>query len=237
MASLVPAHESTALAPTRARNRLRTHSAKWSPEDDAKLIRLASESNDWAQITANFPGLTNNQVLAHWRKVANPDIVRGSWQGHEDQAIVDWVRVNGPTKWATLAGQLPGRIAKQCRERWCNHLDPEIKKTAWAPEEDQILIVAVGHFGQKWAEIAKLLPGRTDNAIKNRWNSTLKKKANEVAFNGELAQLFRQTIPGDGQAVLPIASIEQLQAMLAGNPDVAPSLGVADDAGTQPQEE
>jgi hypothetical protein len=241
---LIPpsAPESTALAPTRTRNRIRESSARWSPEEDATLVRLVSETEDWARITSNFPGRTNKQVLAHWRKVANPAIVRGSWKGHEDQTIIDWVSVNGPAKWAALATRLPGRIAKQCRERWCNHLDPAIKTDPWSPEEDNVLIAGVRQFGAKWAEIVKLLPGRTDNAAKNRWNSTLKRRCDELAYHGHgvdgnIAELIKENTQlltiqldgGDAGMILP-ASLEQFQAMLASHPEIARSLGVAEDA-------
>ena len=71
---------------------------------------------------------------------------------------------------------LPGRIGKQCRERWHNHLDPSIDRSAFSEEEDSKIIGLVKQFGPKWAKISKALPGRTDNGIKNRWNATLKRR-------------------------------------------------------------
>ncbi|XP_006658469.1 myb-related protein Zm1-like [Oryza brachyantha] len=102
----------------------------------------------------------------------NLGVQKGVWTREEDEVLRKLVRHHGVRKWAEIAKSLPGRIGKQCRERWTNHLQPDIKKDIWTEDEDNILIEAHKSYGNCWSVLAKFLHGRPENAIKNHWNTT-----------------------------------------------------------------
>ncbi|CAN6204407.1 unnamed protein product [Urochloa humidicola] len=109
---------------------------------------------------------------------------KGPWTAEEDQKLVAFLLANGQCCWRAvpkLAGLL--RCGKSCRLRWTNYLRPDLKRGLLSPEEEKTVIDLHAELGNRWSKIASHLPGRTDNEIKNHWNTHIKKKLKKMGID------------------------------------------------------
>ena len=129
---------------------------KWTKEEDMALKGIVEQhgAKNWRKV-AELLGTTRTDVqcLHRWNKVLKPGLHKGPWTDEEDNIVKEMVLKYGvgKVKWSVIAQKLQGRIGKQCRERWFNHLDPGINKGEWTNEEDRIVFEAQKQFGNRWS--------------------------------------------------------------------------------------
>ncbi|KAJ7953777.1 MYB transcription factor [Quillaja saponaria] len=127
-----------------------------------------------------------------------------TWTQEEDGILRGQISIHGTEKiskterlivitirsWAIIASKFHGKTTRQCRRRWYTYLNSDFKKGGWSPEEDMLLCEAQKIFGNRWTEIAKVVSGRTDNAVKNRFSTLCKKRAKYEALAKENTTSF-----------------------------------------------
>ncbi|KAJ6394073.1 hypothetical protein OIU77_023327 [Salix suchowensis] len=112
------------------------------------------------------------------------DFKKGPWTPEEDEKLIDYIKRNGHENWKALP-KLAGlnRCGKSCRLRWTNYLRPDIKRGKFSEEEERVIVNLHSVLGNKWSRIANHLPGRTDNEIKNFWNTHIRKKLLQMGID------------------------------------------------------
>ncbi|KAB1209436.1 Anthocyanin regulatory C1 protein [Morella rubra] len=115
---------------------------------------------------------------------AKVGINRGAWSAREDKILMDYIKVHGEGKWRDLPERAGlKRCGKSCRLRWLNYLRPDIKRGNISVEEEELIVRLHKLLGNRWSLIAGRLPGRTDNEIKNYWNTNLSKRVQGDKIN------------------------------------------------------
>jgi hypothetical protein len=171
---------------------------KWTPAEDECLRSVVEKfgPRNWKEIAKHVPDRSHVQCLQRWNKVLRPGLKKGTWQPEEDDRLTAevnaFVDAGGEINWSAIARCIEGRTAKQCRERWRCNLDPNINKNEWTTEEDLMIVNLQKELGNRWALLAKSLPGRTENAIKTRFRSL--QRSNKRKWSPQEDSLLMQMI-------------------------------------------
>lgn len=181
----------------------------WTDEEDKKIVAAQSRlGNRFAEIARYLNGRSESLVSHRWHFVLSrraqdmlnemtaddlafvQDIPeepkkerrqRSIWTQDEDQKLLNLVAELGQGNWPNIAYHLPGRQPKQCRDRFVNKIDPNLRKGGWTAEEDKMIVAAHMRLGNRWHEMAKAIPGRSELQIKDRWYAVVQPKADMIA--------------------------------------------------------
>ncbi|KAF5449873.1 hypothetical protein F2P56_030275 [Juglans regia] len=151
---------------------------------------------------------------------------KGLWTEEEDRILLDYVRVHGRGKWNRIS-KMTGlqRCGKSCRLRWLNYLSPTVKRGGFSEEEEDLIIRLHNLLGNRWSLIAGRVPGRTDNQVKNHWNTHLCKKLGIKNPNKKVVGTSKKTHPAlfhrveDSQLIQTLHSTDSLDSKLCHDGD------------------
>uniref|UniRef100_A0A7N0RG20 Uncharacterized protein n=1 Tax=Kalanchoe fedtschenkoi TaxID=63787 RepID=A0A7N0RG20_KALFE len=160
---------------------------------------------------------------------------KGPWTPEEDQKLVDYIQQNGYGNWRTLPKNAGlQRCGKSCRLRWTNYLRPDIKRGRFSFEEEETIIQLHSILGNKWSAIAARLPGRTDNEIKNYWNTHIRKRLLRMGIDPvthsprldllDLSSILTSNLYNNPGSDSHMANISRLLAMHSSSGSINPEL-------------
>ena len=161
---LPPLHEAIERCP-------QTTSAEW-----CKIPNLARNNIKTRQVDVAASAPKNFIRPASEKKTYT--VKKGAWHEDEDELLIDLATQFRARDWSQIATSFQYKTVKQCRDRWHNQLNPSIDHSPWSRAEEKLLTRAQSQVGNRWASIAKLFPGRTANAVKNRFNSAERRRQN-----------------------------------------------------------
>jgi hypothetical protein len=148
----------------------------WTVEEEIKLVYAVETfgATSWANIAANVPGRNEKQCYDKWQAMSKKaaSTVTGTWTVEEEKKLASAVETFGTTNWDKVAGNVPGRNDKQCWSKWqylSRKAAPTVSAT-WTVQEEMMLVYAVEAYdGRNWAEITKMVPGRTERQCRYKW--------------------------------------------------------------------
>ena len=166
----------------------------WEKSEDQLLIEAVKKNNykNWKEISKHVPGRSSTQCSQRWRRI-QPYKSREPWTKDEDKELLELVKNYGKN-WSLIASNLDGRTGKQVRERYLNCLNPDINREKFTEEEDEKIVAFYKQNGAKWKVLSSILKGRTENMVKNRFYSFLKRKYNIQDDADEVIKYDKQSM-------------------------------------------
>lgn len=163
---------------------------KWTEDEDKKLIKVKQDFPylTWLQISQFFEKRSKVDCMNRYLKVIDPKLKKGKWTKEEDEILKNWVGVNGDKNWFNLvkSNLLSGRNCKQIRDRWVNCLCPQLKVFEWDEIKEKILLEKFLIYGTSWTKISASIPNTSENFVKNKFYSMLRKTANKSLNRSKL---------------------------------------------------
>ncbi|CAM9098581.1 unnamed protein product [Phaeothamnion confervicola] len=203
-----------------------------SEEDDSKRCKGTPRGLDvdWKLDPEEEGGARREET----RPRKGPNKTQHSWTPEDDARVRQLVEKYG-RNWTLVSHHMPLRTNKQIRERFLNHLDSDLKKTPWTPEEERIFTEAHELHGNQWANIARLLKGRTDSDVKNKWYATVRRQEREAKGKGGTSGGTTAGTGGSGgRGKGKVKRQGGQDASPPGSPDLAASAFNYDPAGLPP---
>ena len=192
------------------------------------ILKLVTESShkNWKDVSLALGSKTAAQCASRWKNILDPCLTKDPWSFAEDELLKKWVANFGPTRWSQCSERIHGRTGKACRERWFTSVNPNISKEVWTISEDYLIMSLFDKINAKWSKMVPFFSGRSENNLKNRFHSCLRRTASQdVTYKGkkssahvlsttELIQFFKATFEDKKREYVNFANKYYMQGSL-----------------------